>query len=76
VQQAMKQAGRDSIEPTLAYTKQQDLEGRDQLREKGVEIFELDGLDAMRSRVAPIVETWSEKSPLIAEFVEVAEATR
>lgn len=76
VRQAMKQAGRDSIEPTLAYTRQQDLEGRDQLREKGVEIFELDGLDAMRAKVAPIVETWSEKSPLIAEFVEVAEATR
>lgn len=76
VQQAMRQAGRDSIKPTLAYTKQQDHDGRDQLREKGVEIYELEGLDAMRAKVAPIVQTWSEKSPLIAEFVEAAEATR
>lgn len=75
LQQAMRQAGKDSIAPTLAYTKKQDLEGRDALRAKGVEIFELDDLDAMKKKVSPIVTEWSGKSPLIEEFVKLAQST-
>jgi len=74
LQDAMKQAGRDSTAPTLAYTKKQDLDGRDELKAKGVEIFELEGLDEMRDKVAPLVASWSEKSPLITEFVQTAQA--
>ncbi|MCB1474348.1 MAG: TRAP transporter substrate-binding protein, partial [Rhodobiaceae bacterium] len=73
LQAAMKQAGKDSTAPTLAYTKQQDLDGRAELKGKGVEIFELEGLDEMKAKVAPLVASWSEKSPLIAEFVKAAQ---
>lgn len=72
LQQAMREAGRASIAPTLEYTKNQDYEGRDQLRAKGVNIYELEDLDAMHEKVDPIVQTWSKKSPLIEEFVAAA----
>jgi TRAP-type transport system periplasmic protein len=74
IQQALRQAGLDSIAPTLEYTKKQDLDGRDELRAKGVEIYELDNLAEMQERVAPIVEEWSAKSPLIKAFVDEARA--
>lgn len=73
IQKAMRQAGRDSIAPTLAYTAKQDMDGRDELRAKGVEIFELEDLPAMKKKVSPLVDQWSQKSPLIAEFVTVAQ---
>lgn len=72
IQQALRQAGIDSIAPTLAYTKKQDLEGRDELRAKGVEIYELENLAEMQEKVAPIVEQWSATSPLIKAFVDEA----
>jgi tripartite ATP-independent transporter DctP family solute receptor len=75
IQQAMRQAGRDSIAPTLAYTRNQDLTGRDELRAKGVEIHELASLAEMQDKVTPIVEQWSAKSPLIGEFVAAARAS-
>ena len=74
LQEAMREAGRQSVIDTLAYTKEQDLTGRDELKKKGVEIFELEGLDKVREKVSPIVGQWSEKSPLIAEFVAAARA--
>jgi C4-dicarboxylate-binding protein DctP len=75
LQDAIRQAGRDSLQPTLDYTSKQDFDGRDVLREKGVEILELEGLDEMKAKVAPIVDQWSAKSPLIAAFVGAAQAS-
>ncbi|WP_273727350.1 TRAP transporter substrate-binding protein [Brucella gallinifaecis] len=75
LQQALIEAGRQSVAPTIAYTAKQDLEGRDFLREKGVEIVEISDKAAMQERVAPLVEAWSHKSPLISEFVKAAQAT-
>ena len=72
LQEAMREAGRRSVAATLEYTKEQDHTGRDELRKKGVEIFELENLAEMQAKVAPIVDQWSEKSPLIGEFVKVA----
>ncbi|TWG99518.1 C4-dicarboxylate-binding protein DctP [Mesorhizobium sp. J18] len=72
LQEAMREAGRTSIAPTLEYTKNQDLEGRDQLRAKGVNIYELEDLAEMQEKVEPIVAEWSKKSPLIEEFVAAA----
>jgi tripartite ATP-independent transporter DctP family solute receptor len=74
LQKAVREAGRQSVAPTLAYTKNQDLTGRDDLKAKGVGIYELENLAEMQDRVEPIVKTWSEKSPLIAEFVAAARA--
>lgn len=73
-QAAIREAGRQSTAATLAYAKEQDLAGRDELRKKGVEIVELEGLDKVRDKVSPLVGQWSEKSPLIAEFVKAASA--
>jgi len=75
IQQALRQAGRDAIPPTIAYAKKQDYEGRDALRAKGVKIHELTDLADMRARVEPIVTQWSAQSPLIAEFVTAAKST-
>lgn len=74
LQDAIRQAGKDSVKPTLDYTAKQDEDGMNQMAEHGVQIFELEGLDEMRAKVAPIVEQWSEKSPLIANFVKAAQA--
>lgn len=74
VQQALRQAGRDAIPPSMAYAKQQDHDGRDELRAKGVEIHELTDLAEMRALVQPIMTEWSGQSPLIAEFVAAAQA--
>lgn len=72
LQKAVREAGRASVAPTLAYTKNQDLTGRDELKAKGVQIHQLEDLAEMQKKVAPIVETWSAKDPLIAEFVAAA----
>lgn len=73
VQAAMRQAGKDSIIPTMDYTKNQDFAARDDLKKKGVQFTPLEDLPAMRARVEPIIGEWSKKSPLIAEFVAAAQ---
>ena len=58
----------------MTYTKTQDFEARDDLKKKGVQFIPLEDLAAMKAKVAPIIGEWSKKSPLIAEFVAVAQA--
>ncbi|MFD2857594.1 TRAP transporter substrate-binding protein [Seohaeicola zhoushanensis] len=72
---AVTEAGRRSIAKTLAYAKTQDLEGREQLKGKGVEIVELTDLDAMRQRVSALTSEWAAKDPLIANFVAATGAS-
>lgn len=72
LQQAVVEAGRRSVTATLAYAKNQDLTGRDELKAKGVNFFNLEDLDVMQAKVAPIVGEWSSKSDLIGKFVDVA----
>jgi C4-dicarboxylate-binding protein DctP len=74
LQTALREAGRTSIAPTLEYTKNQDLKGRDALRAKGVKIHDLENLAEMRTKVRPIIDQWSKRSPLIAEFVAAAQS--
>lgn len=74
VQAAMRKAGKDSILPTMEYTKNQDYAARDDLKKKGVQFNPLEDLPAMKAKVAPILGEWSKKSPLIAEFVSLAQA--
>ncbi|WP_347312791.1 TRAP transporter substrate-binding protein [Defluviimonas sp. SAOS-178_SWC] len=69
---AVAEAGRRSITKTLDYAKTQDLEGREELKAKGVEIVELTDLGAMRERVAGLTAEWATKDPLIAELVAAA----
>jgi len=74
VQEAIREAGQASTAATLAYTKKQDLEGREQLKKKGVKIYNLAELDDMKKKVEPLVAKWSKRSPLIAEFVKLAQS--
>jgi C4-dicarboxylate-binding protein DctP len=75
VQAALRQAGRDSIKPTMDYTKNQDFAARDDLKKKGVQFAPLEDLPAMRAKVEPIIGEWAKKAPLIAEFVKAAQAS-
>jgi tripartite ATP-independent transporter DctP family solute receptor len=75
VQAAMRQAGRQSIMPTMDYTKNQDFAARDDLKKKGVQFAPLEDLPAMKAKVEPIIGEWAKKVPLIAEFVAAAHAT-
>ena len=74
VQEAIREAGQASTAATLAYTKKQDLEGREQLKKKGVKIYNLAELDDMKKKVEPLVAKWSKRSPLIADFVKLAQS--
>jgi len=69
---AVTEAGLRSISKTLDYAKTQDLEGREELKAKGVEIVDLTDLDEMKAKVAPLNEEWAAKDPLIAGLVAAA----
>lgn len=76
MQQAMREAGRASTAPTLAYAKEQDYGARDDLvKGKGLQIVELEDLPVMQEKVKPVLDEWSTKSPLIVEFIELAQKT-
>ncbi|WP_168733131.1 TRAP transporter substrate-binding protein [Thalassobius vesicularis] len=72
---AVTEAGRRSVSKTLAYAKTQDLEGRETLKSKGVDIVALSDLDDMKARVAGMTSEWAAKDPLIAELVAAAQAS-
>ena len=74
IQDAMREAGRSSVMPTLAYAKEQDFSARTALKAKGVQILELEDLPEMKKKMAPIIEQYSAKSPLIANFVKAAQS--
>jgi len=74
VQAAIREAGSASVAATLAYTKKQDHDGRAELMKKGVKIYNLAELDQMKKKVEPLVAKWSKRSPLIAEFVKLAQS--
>ena len=72
IQDAMRQAGRDSTAPTLQYAKEQDISAREDLKKKGVQIHQLQDLDDMKKKMAPLIEQYAKKSPLIDAFVKAA----
>jgi len=74
LQAAVTEAGLRSVAKTMAYTAKQDAEGREFLREKGVEFLTLEDPDNMRAKIVPLVDKWAGRSPLIAEFVAAARA--
>ncbi|MBK5923773.1 hypothetical protein CCR90_08260 [Rhodovulum sulfidophilum] len=66
------EAGKMSTAATLEYARQQDLEGREELAARDVEIAELTDLSEMRARVEGLTADWSSKDPLIAAMVDAA----
>jgi TRAP-type transport system periplasmic protein len=74
LQAAIRQAGRDSVAPTMAYTKEQDFAAREDLKKKGVQFFDIEDLDVMKQKVSSLVEQYAKQSPLIDAFVQAARA--
>ena len=74
VQDAMREAGRISTLQTLDYAKKQDFGARDELKKKGVTFYDLEDLADMKKKMAPLVEQYAKKSPLIDAFVKAAMA--
>lgn len=74
IQAALREAGRSSTQAALDYARDQDLSARDLLKAKGVQISELEDLAAMREKMRPLIAQYAAQSPLIAEFVEKAQA--
>jgi len=72
VQDAMREAGRISTLRTLDYAKKQDFGARDELKKKGVTFYDLEDLDEMKKKMAPLVEQYAKKSPLIDAYVKAA----
>lgn len=74
IQEALRQAGKESTAPTLAYAKEQDYSARDDLKKKGVQIVELEDLADMKKKMEPLIDQYAKKSPLIEAFVKAAMA--
>ncbi len=74
IQEAIRQAGRDSVAPTLAYTRDQDLNAREDLKKKGVQFFDIEDLAEMKRKMAPLIDQYAKQSPLIEAFVKAAQA--
>lgn len=73
-QAALREAGNRATMHTLAYAKEQDMAGREELAAKGVEIAPLADLATMRETVAPVNAEYGAQDPLIAAFVAAASA--
>lgn len=74
LQEAIRQAGRDSVAPTLAYTKEQDFSAREDLKKKGVQFFEIEDLAEMKRKMEPLIDQYAKQSPLIGAFVKAAQS--
>jgi tripartite ATP-independent transporter DctP family solute receptor len=74
LQTAMREAGRASAITTIEYAKKQDFSARDGLKAKGVTFYDLEDLDVMKQKMAPLVEKFARQSPLIANFVKAAQS--
>jgi tripartite ATP-independent transporter DctP family solute receptor len=70
IQAALVEAGKETIAKQYAFVKEDEARVAKALQEKGVTINELEDLEAMRAKTAPVVEEWSGKDPIIGEFIE------
>jgi tripartite ATP-independent transporter DctP family solute receptor len=69
-QAAMVEAGHEVITEQYALAESLESETAEFLTSNGVTIGELDDLEGMRARTAPVVDAWLEKDPLISAFVD------
>lgn len=72
LQAAIVEAGREMTPAAYEMTKEDDEAAAAFLKENGVTFVEFEDLAAMQERLAPLVEKWSAKDPLIKEIVEAA----
>ena len=72
LQAAIVEAGREMTPAAYEMTKEDDEAAAAFLKENGVTFVEFEDLPAMQERLAPLVDKWSAKDPLIKEIVEAA----
>jgi len=72
VQNALTEAGHEVIEAHVAYVKQHESEAAERLKAEGVTIYEFEDLAAIQELMAPIVDEWRGKDPLIGEYIDAA----
>jgi TRAP-type transport system periplasmic protein len=73
IQQALVEAGKETIQPHYQLAAQQEEQSAEYLKAQGVTIGELEDLDAMRARMEPILSKWANEDPLIREFIDLVE---
>jgi tripartite ATP-independent transporter DctP family solute receptor len=73
IQKALVEAGKETIQAHYRLAAEQEEKSAAFLKEQGVTIGELTDLDAMRARMQPILEQWSDQDPLIREFIDMVE---
>lgn len=71
---AVIEAGKEATQEQYKIAAAQEAETEAFLKEQGVEIGELEDLDAMRAKTKPVVDVWLQKDPLIGEFYEQIQA--
>ena len=72
VQKAMMEAGREATTLHVQYVKKDEASTLDTLKANGVKVYKFEELDKVRNTVAPIVDQWVKRNPLIAEYVAEA----
>ncbi len=72
VQQAIVEAGHETIRMHYEHARNQEDETAEFLKSQGVTIGELEDLETMKERMEPILEEWAGKDPLIREFIDLA----
>jgi len=70
VKTAMIEAGRETTAEAYARAAAQESETVEFLKGEGVEVGELDDIEAMRARTQPVVDSWLSKDPLIQGFFD------
>lgn len=72
IQTAMMEAGREATTLHVQYVKKDEATTLETLKKNGVQVHQFKELDQVRKTVAPIVEQWTKRNPLIAEYVAEA----
>ncbi len=72
IQQAMIEAGRETIESHTLFVRDHEVASAERMKSEGVTVHEFTDLAAMRELMAPIVAKWEAQDPLIADYVSLA----
>ncbi len=74
VQAVLTEAGHEVIAELYTAAAEEEAQVRADLEADGVTVTKLEDLDVMRGKMQPVLNAWSEKDPLIVEFIEAAKA--
>lgn len=67
---AIEEAGRETTAESYVLTGSQETETTTFLEENGVTVSEIGNMQAMKDKIAPVVEEWTAKDPLIARIAD------